>query len=358
MRKRSLTTPSRAIPAITLVCAASLIASCGQQAEDPSPEDEGGPDGTAQVSVGEDCEDVVLRVAHAVAPGSPVDQATERLAELAAEKSGGTLEVQVFPAGQLGNEQEYLEGLASGSLEMAAIVGNAYGTVAPETNVLALPYAFRDYEHLKAAMDGEPGQQIVETVEEQAQVRILDPSWYYGTRHLTANQPIQTPDELQGVKLRITPVPVVEQSWAQMGATPSPVDFSELYTALQSGVVDAQENPLPTIATSNLNEVQDYLMLTGHTVANLMVAINPELHDSLCEEQRAALDGATQEAGDFIDETVLQAEEDLRGELTSEGGMELVEPDVEAFRARLEGFPESFQDGVMLDLYQAIQAAE
>lgn len=358
MSKRPFTSPSRAVPLISLVCAASLTAACGQSAEDPSPGGEGEAEGTEQASVGGDCEDVTLRVAHAVAPDSPVDQATERMAELAAEKSGGTLEVQVFPAGQLGNEQEYLEGLASGSLEMAAIVGNAYGTVAPETNVLALPYAFRDYEHMRAAMEGEPGQQIVDLVEEQASVRILDPTWYYGTRHLTANQPVQAADDLRGIKLRITPVPVVEQSWAQMGATPSPVDFAELYTALQTGVVDAQENPLPTIATSNLNEVQDYLMMTGHTVANLMVAINPELHDSLCEEQRTALDEATQEAGDFIDETVLQAEDDLKGELTAEGGMELVEPDVESFRGKLEGFPESFQDGVMLDLYQAIQAVE
>jgi len=136
------------------------------------------------------------------------------------------------------------------------------------------------------------------------------------------------------------------------------VDFTELYTALQTGVVDAQENPLPTIAKSNFNEVQDYLMITDHTVANLMVAINPELHDSLCEDQRAALDGATQEAGDFIDETVLLAEEELVTQLTTEGGMELVEPDVDTFRSPLKGFAETFQGGVMFDLYQIIQDAE
>jgi tripartite ATP-independent transporter DctP family solute receptor len=358
MSKRPFSSTVRLAPFISFVCAASLLSACGQSAEDPSPGDDDGGAGTEQANVGGDCEEVTLRVAHAVAPDSPVDQATQRLAELAAEKSGGTLEVEVFPAGQLGNEQEYLEGLANGSLEMAAIVGNAYGTVAPETNVLALPYVFRDYEHMKAAMEGEPGQQIVDMVEEQAGVRILDPTWYYGTRHLTANEPIQTADDLKGLKLRITPVPVVEQSWAQMGATPSAVDFAELYTSLQTGVVDAQENPLPTIATSNFDEVQDYLMLTGHTVANLMVAINPELHDSLCEDQRAALDEATQEAGDFIDETVLQAEEDLRGELTADGGMELVEPDVDSFRDKLEGFAESFQDGVMTDIYEDIQATK
>lgn len=358
MRKHPNNAPSRVMPMVGLACAMSLLVACGQTAEDPTPGGDSDETDAGEVIVGSECDEVVLRIAHAVAPDSPVDQATNRLAELAAEKSGGTLDVQVFPAGQLGNEQEYLEGLSSGSLEMASIVGNAYGTVAPETNVLALPYVFRDYEHMESAMEGEPGQQIVELVEEQAGIRILDPSWYYGTRQLTANRAIETPEDLNGLKLRITPVPVVEQAWAQMGATPTPVDFAELYTALQSGVVDAQENPLPTIATSNLNEVQDYLMITDHTVANLMVAINPELHDSLCEDQRTALDEATQEAGDFIDETVLQAEEDLLVQLTEEGGMELVEPDVEAFQARLDGFAESFQDGVVLDIYEAIQATE
>lgn len=358
MQKRPATSRNRFVPALTLVCAVGLLTACSQTAEDPSSKNGEGAGGTGQVSVGEECEDVTLRLAHSLPPGSPVDQATERLAEQASKKSGGTLEVQIFPASQLGNEQQSLEGLSSGSLDMGAIVGNAYGGVVSEANVLALPYVFKDYEHMKAAMGGDPGQQIVELVEERAGVRILDPAWYYGTRQLTANKPIETAEDLKGVKLRIPPVPVIDKAWAQMGATPSTVDFTELYTALQTGVVDAEENPVTTIAESNFNEVQDYLVMSGHTVANLMVAINPELHDSLCEEQRAALDSATQEAGDFIDETVLKAEEELRAQLTTEGGMKLVEPDVETFRAQLEGFPDSFQDGAMLDIYGAIQSAE
>jgi len=355
-RNGRLTSPIRAVPVIAAVCAVGLLAACSQAAVDPSSGKNGG--GTELVTVGAECEDVTLRLAHALSPGSAVDLATERLAELAYEKSGGTLDVLVFPASQLGNEQQFLEGLPSGSLDMAAIVGNAFGTVVPETNVLAMPYVFKGYEHMKTAMEGEPGQQIAELVEERAGIRILDPTWYYGTRQLTANEPIRSAKDLKGVNLRITPVPVLNQAWERMGATPSAVDFTELYTALQTGVVDAQENPLPTIAKSNFNEVQDYLMITDHTVANLMVAINPELHDSLCEDQRAALDGATQEAGDFIDETVLLAEEELVTQLTTEGGMELVEPDVDTFRSPLKGFAETFQGGVMFDLYQIIQDAE
>ncbi|MER1967585.1 TRAP transporter substrate-binding protein [Castellaniella sp. GW247-6E4] len=298
-----------------------------------------------------------IRIGQNIAVGTPLDLGVKRFAQLVEERSGGKIKVQDYPAGQLGNEQQMIEGMQIGTLDMAAITGSTYGNVLPEANVLGMLYAFRDPAHMRRALEGPVGDELAAALLKKTGIHIVSSSWYYGTRQLTSNKPVETPADLEGMKLRVVPVPIFEAYWRAMGATPTPVDFKDLFTALQTHVVDAQENPLATMKGAGVQLVNKYLTLTDHLVSNVIVGMSDDLHSRLSPEQLELVKTAVRDAGIYQDELVVKSETDLLAELKA-GGMTVIHPDKALFREKVKDVPNTFEGGLLADLYNKIQAVQ
>jgi tripartite ATP-independent transporter DctP family solute receptor len=299
----------------------------------------------------------VLRFATLQGAGQPSYDGAVRLAELVAERSNGELKVELFADGQLGTEQESLEGVQFGTIDMFMGSTGAVGRFLPKLEAFAHPYVWRDLDHMLAVVRGEIGEELTEELRAQTGIRILDMGWLFGRRHLTTREtPVQGPADMADLKIRVQPTEIYLATIEAMGGNPTPMDFKEVYTSLQTGVIDGQENPINVIATRALYEVQDYLMLTGHITQNQTVVVNDQVFSALSPELQEVLLSATRDAGDFQNE-LLEQEEAEQLELIKSKGMQIVEPDVEAFRAATADVHEQFEDAWGEGFFERIRQA-
>jgi tripartite ATP-independent transporter DctP family solute receptor len=225
----------------------------------------------------------------------------------------------------------------------------------PEYSVLGVLYVFRDIDHMRKAMNGQPGADMAAALQKKSGIHVIDNSWYYGTRQLTSNKPVKTPADMVGMKIRVVPVPIFQASWRAVGATPTPVDFKELFTALQTGAVDAQENPLATTKGGGIQLVNKNLSLTDHTIANVVIAMSDDTWKRLTPDQRTLITKAIKDTAAFNDAAAIKSEQDILAEFKA-AGVNVVIPDKAAFREKVKDVPATFQNGVLLDLYKKIQA--
>jgi tripartite ATP-independent transporter DctP family solute receptor len=214
----------------------------------------------------------------------------------------------------------------------------------PEFAVMDAPYLFRDYAHLMKAAKSDAVKEMGAKLEKNRGVKLLTAEIYYGARHLTTrNKPIKTPADLKGMLVRAPDQPIYLEAVRAMGATPTPVAFSDLYMALKQGVVDGQENPIPTIYTYKYYEAQKYLMLTGHMLRVNVVGADAGWYNKLAPELKEIITKALDEAVKLNNELTLKQEKDMLDEL-KKLGMEVVQPDVEAFREAAKVVPAKFED--------------
>ena len=300
---------------------------------------------------------LTLRIGHNTPVGTSTDIAVKHFAKLVAERSGGTIVIRDYPAGQIGNEQQMIEGLQTGSIDMAGIIGATFGNVVPEYSVLGVLYVFRDADHMRKVMRGPVGAEMAAALEKKSGIKVIDGAWYYGTRQLTSNRPVRTPADMVGMKIRVVPVPIFQASWAAVGATPTPVDFKELFTALQTNAVDAQENPLGTTKGGGIHLVNKFLSLTDHTVANVVIAMSGDTYKRLKPDQRELITKAIHDAAAVNDAATVKSEQDILVEFKA-AGVTVIEPDKQAFREKVKNVPATFQNGVLLDIYNKIQAVK
>jgi tripartite ATP-independent transporter DctP family solute receptor len=277
--------------------------------------------------------ETVIKLGNVQPPAMIVQKGLQRFADLVAERTGGELKVEIFPASQLGTEQEILEGVQLGTIHMFEGSAGAAGRFLPALEAFAHPFLWRDLDHMLAAARGEIGQELSQQLIDEHGMRILDMGWLFGQRHLTtARTPVSTPEDMKGLKIRVQPTTIYLEMIKAMGANPTPIDWKEVYLSLQTGVVDGQENPIGVIYSAKLYEVQDYLMLTGHITQNQVVITNELFFQSLSPEHQQVLQEAVIEAGDYqnalIEEGAAADLEKLKAE-----GMTVIEPDIEAFRA-------------------------
>ena len=227
----------------------------------------------------------VLRLATLQGAGQPSYDGAVKLAELVEERSNGELRVELFPDGQLGTEQESLEGVQFGTIDMFMGSTGAVGRFLPKLEAFAHPYVWRDVEHMLSVVRGEIGEELSEELRASTGIRILDMGWLFGQRHLTTREtPVRVPADMADLKIRVQPTEIYLATIAAMGGNPTPMDFKEVYTSLQTGVIDGQENPINVIATRALYEVQDYMMLTGHITQNQAVVANDQVFSALSPE--------------------------------------------------------------------------
>jgi tripartite ATP-independent transporter DctP family solute receptor len=223
---------------------------------------------------------------------------------------------------------DVINSIQLGTADMT-ITGESLQNWAPKAAMMAVPYAFRDSEHLHSAVNGDIGAEIEAQITERTNLVPL--AWFErGPRELTSNRPIRTPDELDGLRLRVPNVPLFVDTWQAMGARPTPMAFSEVFTALQQNTLEGQENPLSLIESASFNEVQDYVNMTGHVRSWIYVVIGRNQLESMPEELQQVVRDAAQTMQEYQAELFVDDQARLEQAL-QERGMEFVEVDVDAF---------------------------
>ena len=273
----------------------------------------------------------------------PQVQMLERIAKDVAAKSSGRIEIQSFPAGQLGSGKDMIEAVSAGNLTMTTDGAAALGQFLPQLSVIEAPYLWRDAAHMAKALSSGVLEDMNKTLVEKRQMRMLVPT-YYGKRHMTSkDKPIKTAADMNGFKLRVPPVDTFKAMAEAWGARPTPIAFPELYLALSQGAVDGQENPLPTIQSGKFQEVQKFLILTGHIITPRLVIVNDGFWKGLSAADRDLLSAAIADGAKWQDAELASQEASLVGTFKA-AGMTVIEPDIESFRKPvLASVPKQFE---------------
>lgn len=269
----------------------------------------------------QEAEQVTIRLAIGDPIESAVGVTAERFKELVEEKTNGSVTIEVHPDGTLfgGDQEAAIDQLRAGSLDMAVLSTSVYANFDSRMNAISLPYLFSDMEQFRNYLREGPGQELLNGLEADMNTKGLA-LMTRSFRHVTNNvRPIETPGDLEGIKLRTPNNPLWVEFFGALGANPTPMDFTEVYSALQTGVIDGQENPVEVPLANNFYEVQDYLSLTGHIADGYVLGLNLELWNSLASEQQAALEEAAEETAQFKLEYDVDEEERMINELQEQG---------------------------------------
>ena len=240
-------------------------------------------------------EPVVIKFSHVVAPDTPKGKAAEKFKQMVEERSKGAIKVEIYPNSQLYKDREELEALQLGAVQMLAPSMAKFGPLgAREFELFDLPYIFPNKETLYRTMDGAVGKRLFSKLETKGLVGLA--FWDNGFKHMSANKPMHKVADFNGMKMRIQSSKVLDAQMKALGAMPQVMAFSEVYTALQQGVVDGTENPLSNIYTQKMHEVQKNLTLSGHGYLGYAVITNKKFWDGLTADQRDLLAQAMKEA--------------------------------------------------------------
>lgn len=299
----------------------------------------------------------ILKLAHGLDPSHPVHQAMAYMADRCDEISEGKLKIEIYPSGQLGTEQQCVELLQIGSLAITKVSSAVMESFTEEYKVLGLPYLFRSKEHAFKVLDGEIGRELLQSSE---------PFWirglcFYdaGSRSFyTIDTPINSPDDLKGLKLRVMKSIVSMNLVKALGGSPTPISWGELYTALQSGVVDGAENNPPSFYTSHHYEVCKYYSLNEHSMVPDVLVISQKVWAGLTDEEKKWLQKAADESVIIQRELWAESVEESL-EAVKKAGVTVMYPDKEPFAEKVTGIYDMYKDNELLyDLITRIKAVE
>jgi len=280
-----------------------------------------------------------LRWATVLPTNHPSVAMMERVAKEVREKTGGSVEIQTFPAGQLGSSRDLIEATSSGAIQMVDEGAAQFGQFVPQFSILEAPYLWRDAPQVRRVLASPLVDDMNAALVAKRSMRVIG-STYYGKRHVTSGtRAINTVDDMKGFKLRI------------------PLNISELYLALSQGAVDGQENPLPTIQSNKFFEVQKYLVLTGHIITPRLIVVNEATWTTLGANEKQILKSAIASNGLLQDNEILAQEAKLVDTFKT-GGMTVIQPDIESFRKPvLASLPAKFEAKWGKGLWERIAAA-
>ena len=310
----------------------------------------------AAFAAGVHAQTVTIRWGDVVPATHPSVQMIERIAADVKAKSNGRIAIQAFPAGQLGGSRDMIDAVANGAQQIVTEGAANFGAWVPSISVVEAPYVWRDAAHLQKAMNGPIGQKFNDTLVKARGMRILGTT-YYGTRHITTtSKEVKSPADMVGFKLRVPENDVFKAMAEAWGAKPTPMNFGELYLALKQNVVDGQENPLPTIKSGKFDEVQKYLVLSGHIITPRLVVVNEAFWQGLSAADRKLLEDAIRAGIAWQDEELAKQEKSLVDTFKA-AGMTVITPDPNAFRAPvLAKVPKMFESKWGAGTFEAIQA--
>ena len=283
---------------------------------------------------------IVIRLGHVGFPGSLFDISGNKFAQEVNQALKGRVEVKVFHSSQLGSDEAMIKGIRVGAPEMQ-IPSTVMSTVDQRYGVFEMPYLIVSRAHVKKAAENPAVQKALFEPLPSRGIRVLG-VWENGFRHITNNvRPIVRPDDLKGIKLRVPGGVWRVKMFQAYGANPSPMPFAEVYSALQSGVMDGQENPFSQISSAKFHEVQKFLSLTGHVYTPAYLTVGKTKWESLPPDVRKILEDTAKETQGFVYETAAKDDGDLLGKLKA-AGMQVNDVDKDAFIAASRAIYEEF----------------
>lgn len=271
---------------------------------------------------------------------SKVYMGAQEFARKLSELSGGEMTAKIFPSATLGDFKAMVAQVQAGELDMVMTGYPDMSYVIPELKLVGAPYVVKDFDHLQRIVAGPWGQEMQAKFNEQG-IQVLD-VWYLGTRQTTSNKPINSMDDMKGLRLRTPNVPFLIAYAENTGATPAPVAFQEVYLALQTNQVDAEENPLPTIDAMKFYEVQSHIAMTNHFIASSAIQISKQLWDGLSDQEHDWIMQAVKAGGTLSDAETIKAETDLVAAFEAKG-LTITHPDTGPFRAAMKPYYDSLE---------------
>ncbi|WP_324682687.1 TRAP transporter substrate-binding protein [Bibersteinia trehalosi] len=282
--------------------------------------------------------------------------AAKKFNDLLKEKTKGEIKLSLFPDSTLGNAQTMISAVRGGTIDLEMSGSPNFSGLEQKLNVIDIPFIFKNREHVYKVLDGEIGQGLLKTLEDKGLKGLA--FWDVGFRAFSnSKNPVNSPDDIKGLKVRTNQNPMYIQAFSLLGSNPVPMPLAELYTALETRAVDAQEHPIGIFWSSKLYEVQKYLSLTNHGYTPLIVVMNKAKFDALAPELQTALISAAQEAGKYQRELNVQNEQEIIANLRKAGIEVIEEVDNTPFKAKIEAdVRKAFIDQNGDELIKAIDA--
>lgn len=328
-----------------------VLAACGGDSNEPSASESDADDNEIQ--------EITIKFSHVVAENTPKHQGALAMKEYIEEESDGKIKVEIYPMSSLFGDQDEYQNLVANNVQFIApdlskFVGNN-----PQFNVPSLPFAFSSDEEAIAFWDGEKGQEILSSLEGDGVIGLY--MWPNGGKHLTNDaKPIEKPEDVDGMKFRTQGGQVLEAVYTALGAGSESIAFDELYTALDQGVIDGQENTFSNIESRKFDEVQKYMTVMNHTRVDYAIFTNTTFWESLNAATKEIVEKGVKK-GTEVARSEAKALNDAAYETLKERNqieiIELTDEQVAAFREALEPIYDEFEDQIGADVYEAVRAA-
>ncbi len=301
---------------------------------------------------------IILKFSHVVAADTPKGNAAQRFKELAEARTKGAVKVEIYPNSQLYKDGDELEALQRGAVQMLAPSVSKFGPLGVrDFEVFDLPYMFPNRAAVERVTDGEIGQKLFAKLEPKGIKGVA--YWDSGFKQMSANRPLRKPEDFRGLKVRVQSSKVISATFKQLGAIPQVLAFSEVYTALQQGVVDGQENTLSNIYTQKMYEVQKHVTLSNHGALVYAVIVNKKFWDGLPADVRTALEQALKESTRYEREIADKEDRDALAAIKASGKTQvyaLSEQERAAWRQALQPVQREFESAIGKDTIAAINA--
>lgn len=350
---------------------AGMLSGCRSKAEEPAaqepaadvaaPEAEAAADESreADAAAGDLGEPVTLTVTLTAVSTDTHAQAMQKFKEFVEEKSGGNIKVDLYTDATLFSQEEEVAAVVGGDADITLTSPSWLTTGSPWVSMFTAGYMFKSYDHMTGVLNGEIGKEVFQKISDEQGLFPLG-AWYLGSREisLSEDKEIKTPEDLKGINLRMPN----SEAWLflgkALGANPTPVSFSELYLSLQTGVVDGQDNPLPSVESAKFYEVQKSITLTDHLVDSVWPAINVNTWNGLTDGQKQIVMDGVEAGRDFCDTTNLDKEAELVA-FFKEQGLSVYEADKDAFAEHVLEFylNDAISESWDTDLYDKVVAA-
>jgi tripartite ATP-independent transporter DctP family solute receptor len=308
-------------------------------------------------ALGQDIKTHNFKVAFVQNIDHPHGIGAKKFGELLEQKSGGKMKAKAFGGGSLGGDAQVISSLQGGVVEMTLVSPGLLTGLIKEFSVFDLPFMFTSYREVDAVMDGPVGTRLLDMLKEKGLIGLG--YWDHGFRNITsAKRPINKMEDISGLKVRVIQIPIFIDTFSALGANPVPLPFPELYTALETGTVDGQENPFASIETSKFYEVQKYAATTGHVYNPLVAIFSKKVWDRLSEDERRIVQEAATEAGLYERKVSREANEKSMQTLRGEGMQitELSSEEIDRMRQKVKPVTDKYTQSIGPDLVAEVQA--
>lgn len=297
---------------------------------------------------------VVLKLGHIQSESDLWHKGAQKFADRVKELSNGEVTVDIYPNSTLGGDRDMAEGMMMGTVDISLVAG-VLSNFDDSISILEIPYLFRSEEEFEKIIYGDIGQEIADHVLESSGIRILD-WWQRGPRLITSSKPINSVEDMKGLKIRIPEINAMEQVFSAWGAAATTMSWSEVYPSLQQGVIEAQENPIPFFYSGSIYEVNKYIARTNHKYEYVTIAMSDAAYSKLTKEQQEILMQAAKEATEYENDATAQvAEEDLK-DMIDNYGVTVTEPDTTGFIKLADEVAPKYAESIgQLELYNKIQ---